>query len=766
MKYDTIKALWRSRRIGTSSDSIKEGLKEFWEVVKTIRDRWKTDAAAVQEAEEKKKLGELPLLRSRVKDQRDMIEIALKAAVDHGHISIVELLSENKAFLYLCYQFLLDRWKQKDFDGALVRLVLQILAVCTTLNEDNFKATQLVKVVPRFATKGSPETQALVKRIEAAVEAGTKKAAQKQEKSGDTKSVESDVKSPVSSHPTPEPVAGIKRAAPMGAANGQPPKRVASSAPTPASTGAAAASKPVTAGIKRPAPGASTSKTSATAALVTPAAKPKQVVAKPSGFFSAPQTTVKKPATTVVTKSSMPAAAASVAKPTVEKKAAVPLVATAKPSFSFADTMANLTKTKEKPASPKPEKEGENKTQETPEEKAKRIRKEARRKLRVSFKPEHSLVEVRFFTHDPDEELGHDASMTRDVGDVGGEGRMFKQHMDVDLDDDDDGSGEETLMTYNSPSVIDFSDVDKGERERNYAPYGGGMCEPESPEKKAREEYEASTLIVVYTDPSDIPPCPKEPADPYNGEANTTKSFGIVEGVAATRAAQLAGNSTQPQQPQQGQPPAAGGVDINYLLAMLNPAQQQAQQPPAQQPAQLPAAAPAQAPAIDLQAILASLNPSAAPATQAAPANTQPANPLASLMANLQGTGTPQQASQPPPPMPNAAFDPAGLAAVMAQFGQGQTQVPPPMPGMPPYGFPGMPFMPPQTMQQFQQSQYPFENEERRRWREQQGDGEGFDDQGQNKKKKSFKDKRFTQPCKYFKLGKCQKGDQCTYLHT
>lgn len=90
-RYDTIKAVWRPKSLPVSADSVREGLKDFWELARTIRDRWKTDAAAVTQAEEKKRLGELPLLKSRVKDQRNMMEAALKSALEHGHIAILEV---------------------------------------------------------------------------------------------------------------------------------------------------------------------------------------------------------------------------------------------------------------------------------------------------------------------------------------------------------------------------------------------------------------------------------------------------------------------------------------------------------------------------------------------------------------------------------------------------------------------------------------------------------------------------------------------------
>lgn len=91
VEYDTIKALWRSKRKTVSPETIRKALADFWEVVKAIRDRWKKDAQDVTDAEEKQQTGQLPLLQSRVKDQRDMIEAAFRAAMKHGHRGIIRL---------------------------------------------------------------------------------------------------------------------------------------------------------------------------------------------------------------------------------------------------------------------------------------------------------------------------------------------------------------------------------------------------------------------------------------------------------------------------------------------------------------------------------------------------------------------------------------------------------------------------------------------------------------------------------------------------
>jgi hypothetical protein len=86
VRYDTMKSVWLPRNVYAQSELIRAGLKDFWEVIKTIRDRWKTDSDAVKRAA---KDSELPLLRERVDKQREMIEVALKAAIEYGHHDVL-----------------------------------------------------------------------------------------------------------------------------------------------------------------------------------------------------------------------------------------------------------------------------------------------------------------------------------------------------------------------------------------------------------------------------------------------------------------------------------------------------------------------------------------------------------------------------------------------------------------------------------------------------------------------------------------------------
>lgn len=172
----------------------------------------------------------------------------------------------------------------------------------------------------------------------------------------------------------------------------------------------------------------------ATSSAVTEKVKTNHIAAKPSAFFSSLQSASKKSSGN---KTTTPLGKGKDGKDVTAsdtKGAPTAGSAASKPAFSFAETMANLNRQK----SDAPLKSEETRPPETAEEKRKRLRKEQRRKLRVSFKADDELVEVRTFVHDPEEELGHDDSMVRDVGDSRGEGQMLKMHKDLDLDEEEE----------------------------------------------------------------------------------------------------------------------------------------------------------------------------------------------------------------------------------------------------------------------------------------------------------------------------------------
>ena len=583
-------------------------------------------------------------------------------------------------------------------------------------------------MLPRFEKRGNEKTAGLAKKIIADADKLTKT---KGEVVTKEKNAMDAVKEAVKTDSAPSPnsklelVTGIKRQRDGTGLVGQPAKKINSG-----NALVSSAAKSVPAPVKRATSVSSTDAKVAPAAAAVPKLKGQQVQAKPSSFFSSLQSAAKRPGTA---KTSAVSNLDKDKSTTDKKPASAPMTSTAatKPVWSFAETMANLNKSKEPEPAAKPKLDI---PPETPEERAKRLRKEERRKLRVSFKPEASLVEVRIFERQ-DEELTDRDNNVRDVDDKGGEGRMFKQHMDtMDMEDEDDYTpqlDEVPLVEFREPSYIDFSIVDKPERERNYAPHGGGQLNVDSPESRLQEQHEKNTLMVFYADRADIPSCPREPADPYTGETSKTTDFGPPPPQVLERAETLRNFTVNNQS-------TAPVPDVSALLKALGavPSPQQPQQPP-QQPKQDVGASSTSA----LESIFAKFsNPTHQPQPQQAlmQAPVQPQQPsvnpqLQAILANMQG----QTPAQQPQQQGQQQVQP-NLATLLQQI-----QIPTGQAPMQGFGMAAQHGTP-------QQRSGPFEDPERKKWREQQeanaasyanqGSQGNQGNQGSGTKKRKFDD--------------------------
>ncbi|KAG6004968.1 hypothetical protein E4U21_000591 [Claviceps maximensis] len=144
---------------------------------------------------------------------------------------------------------------------------------------------------------------------------------------------------------------------------------------------------------------------------------------------------------------------------------------------------------------------------ETPVQRAKRLRKEARRKLRVSWKPEEELVQVKVFQKDDGEDEGRDVNMIRDAADDRSEGMVLKQRADVDEDDDDDDI---PYQPWFSPNAIDFSPLSIDVRNKSYVTRGGNVTFS-TEEQRLMAEREQRELMAIYTAVDDIPASPRSP---------------------------------------------------------------------------------------------------------------------------------------------------------------------------------------------------------------------------------------------------------------
>lgn len=261
-------------------------------------------------------------------------------------------------------------------------------------------------------------------------------------------------------------VAGTKRPR-EGESNGFPAtKRTVTTSTVKNGPSAAKPGNGNTAATKRPEGSAEAKPTSSTTAPASARPKASIVAPKPTSLFNSLASASKKPGTSNAARAAAAAAAKEKATYVIkfpslfsvltdnysaaaEKKDTPQPPPPPKPTLSFGDILAGLSKSEES-SSAKP---AENKPPETEEERQKRLRKEARRKLRVSWKPDDCLTEVRLFTHDPEEEIGPNDGLKRGVGDIKGEGRVLKMQKNLDVEDEEEEMvNEQELRKYEVPS--------------------------------------------------------------------------------------------------------------------------------------------------------------------------------------------------------------------------------------------------------------------------------------------------------------------------
>lgn len=143
---------------------------------------------------------------------------------------------------------------------------------------------------------------------------------------------------------------------------------------------------------------------------------------------------------------------------------------------------------------------------ETPEERKIRLRKESRRHLRVVWKGDDRLAEVREFDRWPGElEEMHRHFRSLGPGDQT-EGMALRSNQE---------STQRELHALEAAEwpalkLIDFDALPEKKRQENYSTRGGTKTF-HTDEQKFHEDRFGTVMMVVYPNPNDIPPTPKSP---------------------------------------------------------------------------------------------------------------------------------------------------------------------------------------------------------------------------------------------------------------
>jgi hypothetical protein len=467
-----------------SRQEIIESAVEFEKLFATLNEELKGVSAELATAEAQKRLDDVEKLKNTREVRREALYNAIQAANTHSNRKVLQFFSGSEKFVYSLTTILRGCVKEEDFNGKLPRAVLRLMAYFTTLRDQLLVRVKFDAVEKRFNKKGDAEIKDYIITIRSNAQAAEAKAkvpeeGQKLEK---TKAV-----NPTQETAKPRKAedafrasgtSGMKRSHEPDGAGSQPNKKVASD-----TTAVGQSQKiPITAAKARSANYFDNLKRSA---------------GRPGAATRAPN-----PTPTVQKLDPKPALAASKADPP----------STSTPQSSLAEILASIEKPREGPKLP----EVPAGPPETPEEKAKRERKESRRHLRVRWKDGDALVETRLFRHEQAEDEGRQEDMLRDAHDDRSEGMMHKQRVlqtmakSEDTLDDEDDVGELEYRPYPELKPIDFSVIPAERREMNFVTRGGKVSFT-TPQQRIQNQRESMELMVVYTDPKDIPLSAKEP---------------------------------------------------------------------------------------------------------------------------------------------------------------------------------------------------------------------------------------------------------------
>lgn len=100
-KYDVLKIVWFPRNKRPQTSEIRNSMVAFSDLVKRIRDTWKTHSEALKKAENQNQEQRIPTLKTHVVFQRRLLEVVVTIAVESGHPGFIN----RYVYDFLYYSF-------------------------------------------------------------------------------------------------------------------------------------------------------------------------------------------------------------------------------------------------------------------------------------------------------------------------------------------------------------------------------------------------------------------------------------------------------------------------------------------------------------------------------------------------------------------------------------------------------------------------------------------------------------------------------------
>ncbi|KAI1288531.1 hypothetical protein F5Y03DRAFT_88467 [Xylaria venustula] len=483
------------------------------------------EAKALREQKASAPKSQSSQLQATIDQKYDLVRMALETALQYGDEETLRNMGQHMKLMSGLTIALSRQYANKSYDSDVAMTILFFIAEATLMDLDVFQKVKLSTVLEKYHDNLSDKGKQIAAEISKNAEERTAKNA------AEKPAISNQPRQKLLDSGKGKPAASIPKTASSATKSGNvtsKPQALGGSAmsdiarkETKAYSGLVSARKVANGAgkalvgappAKRPRDDDTDSRATKKLAVEsapgmgrTPSASTSNSAVPPNATTSNGQVRPRPSGSTVLTKSR------AAPKPTPKKPDPQP----SSVSSTISGLLAEIAKPAEKP---KPV-ERPVKAPETPEERARRLRKESRRGRTVTWKSDEELVQVRYFEHDLTEDEGRAGNMIRDARDNRLEGQMLKQmktqknKQEVQEEDDEENDGNPTeteLRPWTSPQPFDYSHLDASQKEKNYTTCGG-VREIDSEQKKVMEEYENRELMSIYTTLSDIPDTPRSP---------------------------------------------------------------------------------------------------------------------------------------------------------------------------------------------------------------------------------------------------------------